>query len=38
MDIILPKNYAIKFNAEFIPQDFDKWKNWIHLDMKKIVY
>lgn len=25
MDIILPKNYAIKFNAKFIPSDFDKW-------------
>ena len=25
MDIILPKKYAIKFNAKFIPLDFDKW-------------
>lgn len=25
MDIILPEKYAIKFNAEFVPPDFDKW-------------
>lgn len=25
MDIILPAGYAIKFNAEFVPLDFDKW-------------
>ena len=25
MKLILPTRYAIKFNAEFVPQDFNKW-------------
>lgn len=25
MKLILPARYAIKFNAEFVPPDFDKW-------------
>lgn len=25
MKLILPSGYAIKFNAEFVPPDFDKW-------------
>lgn len=25
MKLILPTRYAIKFNAEFVPPDFDKW-------------
>lgn len=34
MDIKLPNEYAIKFNAEFVPIDFDKWTK-LDIDYEK---
>jgi hypothetical protein len=33
MCFILPKNYAIKFNTKFVPEDFNKWTK-LELDDK----
>jgi len=38
MNLILPKKYAIKFNAEFIPPDFDKWIKLDTSGYEKILY
>jgi len=35
--LILPTRYAIKFNAEFAPQDFNKWIKLDTTEHEKIV-
>lgn len=37
MKLILPARYAIKFNAEFVPPDFDKWVKLDTSEYEKIV-